>query len=211
MLKILVTGFTPFGGEQVNPAWEAVKRLPDRIDVAEIIKVEVPTVFGKAFQVAERYIRAYQPDGVICVGQAGGRTGITPEKVAINYRNARIPDNEGNQPVDCPVYPDGPAAYISTLPVREMVQRLEEAEIPAGVSYSAGTFVCNDLMYSVLHLAATKFPSMRAGFIHVPYAEEQLGHLSAGTPGMPVAEMVHGLEICVRCLAEVRSSDITSC
>lgn len=195
---VLVTGFAPFGGESVNPSWEAVRQLPDSIDGAQIMKLEVPVAFGEDGRALEKGISQYSPDIVICVGQAGGRSEITPEKVAINYRDAIMEDNEGNRPTDCSILADGPAAYFTTLPVRNMVHRLQDNGIPASVSYSAGTFVCNDLMYTLLHLTATKYQGIRAGFIHVPYSEEQLAHLPSGTPGMSLAMMERGLEECVR-------------
>lgn len=195
---VLITGFAPFGGEAVNPSWEAVRRLPDRIGDAQILKMEIPVAFGKAGIVLEKGMSQYSPDIVICVGQAGGRAEITPEKAAINYRDATIADNEGFRPADCPVLAGGPAAYFTTLPVRKMVQRMQDAGIPARVSYSAGTFVCNDLMYTLLHLTAAEDQGIRAGFIHVPYSEEQLAHLPSGTPGMSLTMMEKGLEECIR-------------
>jgi pyroglutamyl-peptidase len=158
MKKILVTGFQPFGGETMNPAWEAVRRLPDTIAGASVTKVEIPVVFGKGPEAVDKAIDEVQPDLVLCVGQAGGRAKITPEFVGINYADARIPDNDGNQPVAERIAADGPDAYFATLPVKAMVQAMAEAGIPAEVSYTAGTYVCNDVMYSLLHTLATKHP-----------------------------------------------------
>ena len=137
-MKILITGFDPFGGETVNPAYEAVKLLPDTIAGAEIIKLEVPTRFHRAGAVLEDAMQRHKPDAVICVGQAGGRAAITPEKVAINLMDGRIPDNTGYQPVDVPIREDGETAYFTSLPVKAMVQRMRDAGIPAAVSYTAG-------------------------------------------------------------------------
>lgn len=183
-MKVLITGFDPFGGAVINPAYEAVKLLPDMIKGAQIIKIEIPTVFKKDGQVIEKAITTHQPDIVLCVGQAGGRSGITIEKVAINLMEARIPDNEGQQPLNQPIDVDGPTAYFATIPVKTMVQAIKQKKIPASVSYTAGTFVCNDIMYRVLHLAATTYPAMRGGFIHVPYLPEQAIDLPEGTPTM---------------------------
>lgn len=192
---ILVTGFQPFGGESMNPAWEAVKRLPDTIGDATVTKVEIPVVFGKGPEAVEAAIKEVRPDIVLCVGQAGGRAKITPEFVGINYADARIPDNDGNQPVAEKIEPEGPAAYFATLPVKAMVQAMNEAGIPAEVSYTAGTYVCNDVMYALLHMLATRYPGVRGDFLHVPYATEQATHLASATPSMSVEAMTKGLTV----------------
>ena len=142
-MKILVTGFDPFGGETVNPAYEAVKLLPDTIAGAQIIKLQVPTRFTLSGTVLEAAVNEHRPDAVICVGQAGGRSAITPERVAINLADASIPDNAGDQPVDEPIRKDGAPAYFTSLPVKAMVQKMRAAGIPAALSYTAGSFVCN--------------------------------------------------------------------
>lgn len=169
--KLLITGFDPFGGETINPSWEAVKALPDVIGGWQLTKLEVPTVFGKAGETVLAAAAQLQPDAVLCVGQAGGRAAITPELVAINLRFGRIADNAGAAPVDEPVAADGPAAYFSTLPVRAMAQAITDAGLPGQVSYSAGAFVCNDLLYTVLHHYAGT--PVRAAFIHVPFLPQQ--------------------------------------
>jgi len=171
--KLLITGFDPFGGEKVNPSWEAVKLLPDTIGEFEITKMQIPTVFGKAADAVLAASAKLSPDVIICVGQAGGRTAVTPEVIAINLREARIADNEGNQPVNVPVITDAPAAYFSTLPVRDMVSAINAAGIPAALSYSAGTFVCNDVMYALLHRYDKT--NTQVGFIHVPFLPGQAG------------------------------------
>lgn len=173
-MKILVTGFDPFGGEKINPALESVKLLPETIDGAEVRWVEIPTVFHKSAKVLEEAMIDFQPDVVLCIGQAGGRTGLTPERVAINEDDARIPDNEGNQPIDVPIRKDGPSAYFTSLPIKAMVEAIHKAGLPASVSNSAGTFVCNHLMYQVLYLVDKKFPSVKAGFMHIPFMMEQV-------------------------------------
>ncbi|MGH2103384.1 pyroglutamyl-peptidase I, partial [Aerococcus urinaeequi] len=146
-MKILVTGFDPFGDDTINPAIEAVKRLPEEIKGAEIIKLEIPTVFNKSAEVEKRAIEEHQPDYILNIGQAGGRFALTPERVAINEDDARIPDNEGKQPIDEPIKEDGEAAYFSQLPIKAMVTYMKEANVPAEVSNTAGTFVCNHIMY----------------------------------------------------------------
>ena len=206
-MKILVTGFDPFGGEQVNPALEAVKSLPSVIHGAEICWVEIPTVFYKSAEVLEAEIDRYQPDVVLCIGQAGGRASLTPERVAINQDDARIPDNQGNQPIDTPIRLDGEAAYFSTLPIKAMVQAIKEEGLPASVSNSAGTFVCNHLMYQVLYLADKKFPNMRAGFMHIPYKTEQVVN-KPNTASMNLADIVKGIEAAIGAIVDYKDKDL---
>lgn len=201
-MKILITGFDPFGGESVNPAFEAVKLLPDTIAGAHIIKQEVPTQFLRAGTVLETTICEQLPDVVLCIGQAGGRAAITPEKVAINLMDGNIPDNAGYQPVDTPIREDGETAYFTTLPVKAMVQKMRAAGIPAALSYTAGTYVCNYLMYTLLYLIDKKYPNMRGGFIHVPYAMEQAVNKPLGTPSMDLRQIAHGLEKAVEAIVE---------
>lgn len=196
-MKVLITGFAPFGGEKINPAFEAVKLLPDRISGAELIKREIPTEYEKAPAVLEEAIRSCRPDIVLCIGQAGGRTAITPEKVAINLADARIPDNAGYQPIDLPLHEDGETAYFATVPVKAMVQAMQTRGIPAAVSYSAGTFVCNAVMYHALYLTAKCYPNIKAGFIHVPFAEEQVAGKPEGTPFMELDRISEGLACAV--------------
>lgn len=173
-MKVLVTGFDPFGGEVINPAIETVKRLPDTISGAKIIKLEIPTVCHQSLRVIDEAIARYDPDVVLSVGQAGGRPDITVERVGINVDDCRIPDNAGNQIVDEPIYADGPAAYFVTVPIKAMVQRIRERNIPASVSNTAGTFVCNHVTYGVCHLLAVKYPGKRSGFIHIPFLPQQV-------------------------------------
>ena len=172
-MKVLITGFDPFGGESVNPALEAVKLLPETISGAEVIKLEIPTVFRKSLAKIEEAMELHNPDIVISIGQAGGRFQVTPERVAINIDDARIEDNEGNQPLDITIFEDGEAAYFSNLPIKAMVQEMKENGIPAAVSNTAGTFVCNHVMYGILYMIDKKFPNARGGFIHVPYIPAQ--------------------------------------
>lgn len=173
MKKILVTGFDPFGGEVINPALEVIKQLPERISNVEIITLEVPTVFHKSAQVVEDCIKKEQPNAVLCIGQAGGRSAITLERIAINIDDARIADNEGNQPIDIIIRPDGATAYFSTLPIKAIVKAINESGVPAQVSNSAGTFVCNHLMYQVLYMSQQSVKPFTAGFMHIPYLPSQ--------------------------------------
>lgn len=173
-MKILVTGFDPFGGEATNPAWEAVRHLPDEVDGAEVVKVQIPTVFGRSADVVHAAILEHDPDVIVSVGQAGGRYSVNPERVAINIDDGRIPDNDGQQPIDVPIKDDGPPAYFSSLPIKAMATAMKEAGIPAAVSNTAGTYVCNHIMYQVLYMVAHEFPGKRAGFVHVPYLPVQV-------------------------------------
>ena len=195
--KILVTAFDPFGGESINPALVAVMQLPDEIDGATIIKRELPTVFDKSADILRQLLVEECPDAVISVGQAGGRAGITIERVAINIDDARMPDNDGITRQDSPIVPGGPAAYFSTLPIKPIVAALKEAGIPAFVSDSAGTFVCNHVMYTALHYATLKQIDMLAGFVHIPYLPQQVLD-KPNMPSMSVENIVAGLEVLVK-------------
>ncbi|MBE6866525.1 MAG: pyroglutamyl-peptidase I [Ruminococcaceae bacterium] len=172
-MKILVTGFDPFGGESVNPALELIKQLPKEIEGCEIITQEVPTVFHKSIQVIKAAIDLHHPDAVLSIGQAGGRPDMTVERVGINCDDARIPDNEGNSPVDAKIFEDGDDAYLLTLPIKAMVKEIQAAGIPASVSNTAGTFVCNHVAYGVAYLARKYYPEMKTGFMHIPYLPYQ--------------------------------------
>ena len=186
MKKLLITGFDPFGGETINPAWEAVSALPDEIGNYRLKKLQIPTVFG----IAERVIEAAaDADAVLCIGQAGGRDSVTPEFVAINLRHANICDNAGNQPQDDPVISGAPTAYFATVPVRDMVRAIEAKGIASKVSYTAGAFVCNDVLYTILH--TLKIP---CGFIHVPYLPQQA---KDGVPSMPLEKIVQALHAAI--------------
>lgn len=201
-MKVLITGFDPFGGEKVNPAYEAVKLLPDTIAGAEIIKLEIPTVFSKSGPAVEAGIQEHNPDVVINVGQAGGRSCVTIEKVAINLADARIPDNAGEQPVDEKLQEDGETAYFATIPVKAIVQNIREHGIPCHVSYTAGTYVCNCVMYNVLYMAATKYPNIRAGFIHVPFAAEQVVDKANGVASMSLEMIAKSLEYAIESVVQ---------
>ena len=206
-MKVLVTGFDPFGGEKLNPALEAIKSLPSEIQGVEVRWLEVPTVFYKSAKILEEEIRIYQPDIVLCIGQAGGRKGLTPERVAINQDDARIPDNEGNQPIDLPIRQDGAPAYFSSLPIKAMVQAIKKEGLPASVSNTAGTFVCNHLMYQVLYLVEKEFPTIKAGFMHIPYMMEQVID-KPNTPAMDLVDIVRGIEAAIRATIEYGDKDL---
>lgn len=206
-MKILVTGFDPFGGESVNPALEAVKKLPDEIAGAQIVKLEVPTVFRKSGEVLAAEIEKQRPDAVICVGQAGGRSTVTVEKVAINLAEARIEDNEGNQPTDIKIKEDGETAYFSTLPIKAMVMNMRKNGIPANISYTAGTFVCNDIMYTLLY-TLKNYPNTRGGFIHVPFIPEQVIGKPEGTASMALDLISKGLYYSIEAVVQ-NEKDIT--
>ncbi len=186
--KLLVTGFDPFGGETVNPAWEAVQRLPDTVAGWHITRLQVPTVFGTAGDTVLAAAAKLQPNAILCVGQAGGRTAVTPELVAINLRYGRIADNAGNAPQDVPVVSGGPAAYFSTLPVRDMAAAITAAGLPGQVSYSAGAFVCNDLLYTLLH--HYNGTPVRCAFLHVPFLPQQA---KDGQPSLPLQDIITAL------------------
>lgn len=198
-MKILVTGFDPFGGEAINPAWEAVSRLPKEIEGAEIVTVQIPTVFGDSAKRLFEAVEQQQPDAVVCVGQAGGRFGITPERVAINVDDARIADNKGQQPLDTVIQADGAPAYFTTLPVKAMVEAVKAAGLPASLSNTAGTFVCNHIMYQNLYYLAKHHPNTQGGFIHVPYVTEQVVD-KPGQASMALADIVKSLTVCLETL-----------
>lgn len=195
-MRVLVTGFDPFGGETINPAYEALVNLPKHIHGNEIIAIELPTVFYACEKVLLEAIETYSPDIVICVGQAGGRPAIGFEKVAINLNEARIADNRGQQLIDSPILESGPTAYFTNLPIKAMVEAVKAAGYPATVSYSAGTFVCNHIFYLLMHAIATKMPHIRGGFIHVPFIEAQVVDKPTH-PSMHLMSITNALEIAI--------------
>ena len=209
--KILITGFDPFDSDSINSSWAAVSALPDEILGWKIIKLELPTVFGKAGAVLEGAVKEHAPDAVICTGQAGGSPGIRLERVAVNIMDARIPDNEGNKPCDEPVIPGGPDGFFTGLPIRKMQNRLAANMIPAEVSYTAGAFVCNSVMYTLLHLIRRKYKKVAGGFIHIPYLPEQAqalfeaGEVPACPPSMSAEQATFALGLCIEELIEDRS------
>ncbi|MGW8376372.1 pyroglutamyl-peptidase I [Streptomyces sp. ODS28] len=171
---VLVTAFEPFGGDTVNSAWEAARLLAEFPPAGLHVRVtELSCVFGTAIEELHKAVAAAEPDLVLCLGEAGGRQDLTVERVAINVDDARIPDNAGRQPIDEPIVPGGPAAYFSSVPVKACVAAAREAGVPASVSQTAGTFVCNHVSYGLAHLIATERPHMRGGFVHVPLTPAQ--------------------------------------
>ena len=206
-MKLLLTAFEPFGGETINPAQEAVKLLPEPLGSVTIVKCDVPTVFGKSVEIVTDAIALHRPDAVLCIGQAGGRGSLTPERVAINLDDASIPDNAGNQPVDRIICSNGPSAYFSTLPVKAMVSAIRDAGLPANISYTAGTYVCNHLMYSVLYTLEKNYPGVRGGFLHVPFIPSQVKE-GTSIPSMPLGDIVKGIEAAIRAIESHETASV---
>lgn len=208
-MKILISAFEPFDGEAINPTELALEGLPSSLWGADIIKIKLPTVFGESISRAVEAIDRFKPHVVLCLGQAGGRFAITPERVAINLDDARIADNQGNQPIDEAIYKDGPGAYFSSLPVKAIVREIREGGLPSTLSNSAGTYVCNHLMYGVLHHISINKLDVRAGFIHVPYAPEQVALKKEQLPSMSHGDIVRALELALKAIVE-NEKDIKS-
>ena len=209
-MKILVTGFDPFGGEKINPALETIKRLPDAVLGARIIKREIQTVVGKSLAKIQEAGEKENPDVVLSIGQAGGRSEITVERVGINIDDCRIPDNEGNQPIDEPIVAGGPSAYFVTVPIKAIVEKIKANKIPASISNTAGTFICNHVCYGVAHLAAARTAAgkpMKSGFIHIPFLPEQVIGKPALTPSMSLETIVSGITHALEAIVE-HDSDI---
>jgi len=200
-MRILVTGFDPFGTDKINPAIEAVKLLPAEINDAEIIKLKIPTIFNKCAEVVHQAIIEYRPDYVLSIGQAGGRFAITPERVAINLDDGRIADNAGVQPTDQPIQPSGKTAYFTQLPVKAMAQAIMKAGLPSYVSTTAGTFVCNHIMYQVQYMIDKEFPELKAGFIHIPFLPNQVIHQSE-TACLSLDDDVTGITAAISAIVE---------
>ncbi|MGN1016072.1 MAG: pyroglutamyl-peptidase I [Faecousia sp.] len=191
-MTVLITGFEPFGGQSVNPSWEAVSALPDRVGSCCLEKLRLPVEYGEAARRVLERARELSPQAILCVGQAGGRDAVTPEVIGINLREASIPDNAGAAPAGTPIDPQGPDGIFSTLPVREMVSAILARGIPSRLSYSAGAYVCNDLMYTLLnHFRGT---DTRVGFLHVPYIPAQ------GSPSLPQAQLTQALTAAIEIL-----------
>ena len=193
--NVLLTGFDPFGGDTINPSWEAVSRLHgETIADRQVVAVQLPTTFGGTPRGLRAALRKHTPELVLCVGQAGGRAALSLERVAINVNDARIPDNAGAQPIDTPVVARGPAAYFTTLPIKAMHADLRAAGIPAEISQTAGTFVCNQAFYVLMHALAGS--RVRGGFLHIPYLPEQAEGL-LGVPSLDLDTVVTGLRVCI--------------
>ena len=207
MRRVLVTGFEPFGGETTNPSADAAALLPSQLDGASIITATLPVAYGQALPALEGLLAAHQPHLVLCLGQAGGRSAITPERVAINVDDAPIADNVGRQPIDVPVVEEGPAAYFSTLPIKAIVATIRAEQIPTAVSNTAGTFLCNHVFYGLMHLVATQYPGTQAGFIHIPYASAQVVDKPT-IPSLTLEQIRDGLLATIRA-SLTHSQDIT--
>jgi pyroglutamyl-peptidase len=193
---VLLTGFAPFGGETVNPSWQAVRALHGRkVAGHRIVARQLPVEFGASLKDLRTIIRETKPSLVLCVGQAGGRASMSLERVAINIDDARIPDNAGARPIDTEIVAGGPAAYFTGLPIKSMLAALHEAGIPAEVSQTAGTYVCNHVFYGLMH--ALRSRKVRGGFVHIPYSPEQAAH-HPGAPSLPVETVSLGLRIALR-------------
>lgn len=196
-MKIIVTGFDPFGGETINPSIECVKALPE-IEGVELIRLELPTVFKESAKRLNEVINDVKPDAVLSVGQAGGRPGITMERITINVDDARIPDNISQQPIDEEIQVEGEAAYFSTLPIKRIVKAIREAGISAEVSNSAGTFVCNHIMYQALFAATKADKPFKAGFMHIPFIPEQ----TTDKPSLSLEESTKALQIAIETIRD---------
>lgn len=205
-MKILITGFDPFGNDTINPSIETVKLLPDIIQQAELIKLEIPTKFHKSAELVQTTIEQVKPDYVLHIGQAGGRAEITPERVAINMDDASITDNAGSQPIDKPIQLNGEAAYFSTLPLKAMVQYMKDADVSASISNTAGTFVCNHIMYQTLHFVSNEYPQIKAGFIHIPFLPEQVTN-RPHVASMPLDEIVRGITAALNAIIDFDSKE----
>jgi pyroglutamyl-peptidase len=199
-MKALVTGFEPFGGSSVNSSLEAVRRLPARIDALEVVTAELPTSYARSLAVLQATIAWARPDIVLCVGEASERTALSVERVAVNVQDARIADNDGARPVDTPVVVGGPAAYFSTLPVKAAAAALQAAGLPAEVSMSAGTFVCNHVFYGLMHLEAAGTHRFRGGLLHVPCLPQQAAR-GDNPPSMALDDIVRGIEVVLQAAA----------
>jgi len=206
-VRALVTGFEPFGGDGVNPSLEAVRGLPPVVGDISVTVSELPTEFDRSRRLLRDAIAAVRPDIVLCVGLAGGRCELSLERVAINIDDARIPDNAGRQPIDRPIVAEGPAAYFATLPIKAAAAALRQAGLPAAVSNSAGTFVCNHVFYGLMHEAATGRHRFRGGFLHLPYLPSQAARL-AGSPSLALDAVIRGIEIILQ-VGAARADDLT--
>ncbi|WP_435604577.1 pyroglutamyl-peptidase I [Streptomyces sp. bgisy130] len=204
MTRVLLTGFAPFGGESLNPSWQAVRAAAAEPPVGiEVSAIELPCVYGASIAVLRAAIEEARPEIVVSVGQAGGRPDITVERLAVNVDDARIPDASGAEPIDEAIVPGGPAAYFSTLPIKACVAAVRAAGLPASVSNTAGTFVCNHVFYGLAHLIATELPGVRGGFVHVPYTPEQV--VDRSQPSLPSEAVTRALHEIARTAARTRT------
>jgi pyroglutamyl-peptidase len=205
-MKALVTGFEPFGGDRINPSFEALRRLPSRLGALDLVTAALPVAFESALPALRRAIATSEPHIVLCTGLAGGRAELSLERIAINIDDARIPDNDGKQPIDRPVIGGAPAAYFATLPIKAAAAALREAGLPAAISNSAGTFLCNHVFYGLMYEATTGGHPFRGGFLHMPYLPSQAAQYR-GAPSMALEQIVEGIEI-ILSVAAVQLDDL---
>ncbi|KYH13715.1 pyroglutamyl-peptidase I [Staphylococcus kloosii] len=206
-MKILIAAFDPFGGEKVNPALEAIKQLPEQIGEHLITKLEIPTVFHESKDVLAEALSQDRYEAVLTIGQAGGRFELTPERVGINIDDARIADNKGNQPIDALIQPQGAPAYFSNMPVKAMTEAIQNAGVPARLSNTAGTFVCNHILYQMGYLQATSYPELLFGFIHVPFIPAQVA-TKQNVPSMSLDIIVQGLTAAIKAISNSDDSHV---
>lgn len=206
-MRILVTGFEPFGQDEVNPSLELLKKLPSQILKADIIKLEVPVVRGKALDKIREAIKEYSPDVVLSVGQFTGRADVSIERIAINIDDYSMPDNEGNQPVDEPVIKDAPSAYFMTIPIKAILNKLIENKMPASISNSMGTYLCNHVAYGVANIIS-QYENMKSGFIHIPILPEQAVNKPTKTPSMSLETSTRAIELVIEAIVEASSGVI---
>ena len=211
MKRLLLTAFEPFGGESINPSRETARQI-EKVDFPDaLVRVaELPVDRYRAVEIALELIRASRPDVVIMLGEAGGRYRINPERVAINVDDFRIPDNAGNQPKDEPIIEGGPVGYFSTLPIRAIVDRINQAHIPAAISNSAGAHLCNRLFYSVMHAISVEGLRTRAGFIHVPYLHDQAITKHTDVPSLSRESLVESVRLAIEVSLRAESRDETT-
>lgn len=202
-MKLLITGFDAFGKDRINPSFKAVSMLPDNINDLKIFKRELPTKYKESELVLNKYINEIDPDYIIAVGQAEGRSNISLEKVAINLMNARIADNDGYQPIDESIKIGGKTAYFSNLPLSKLFSNLEDHKIPVEISYSAGAFVCNKVFYDLMYSINEKGSKFKAGFVHIPLIPAQLENREQHIPTMELSEIVKSLTIVITSLSEL--------
>ncbi|GLB47564.1 pyrrolidone-carboxylate peptidase [Philodulcilactobacillus myokoensis] len=200
-MKILVTGFNPFGNEKINPASEVAKRLPDQIGKNKIMKLQIPTEFNHSAEVVKKQILKSQPDYVLNIGLAGGRRGITPELMAINLNDSRIRDNAGYQPLNEPIQKDGQNAYFTELPIRAIVKSIRDLGFPSRISTTAGTYVCNHIMYQVQYMIDKEFHHLKAGFIHIPFLPQQVSNQTA--PSMTLDGAVQSITAAIKTIIKM--------
>ena len=205
-MKALVTGFEPFGGDGINPSSLAVDRLKKKYGSLVVHTATLPCSFARSTGVLQEAIDRAKPDIVLCVGLAGGRTELCLERVGINVQDARIRDNDGKQPIDKPVVKDGPPAYFATLPIKACVAGMRQGGLAATVSNTAGTFVCNHILYALMDIARRHPTPLRGGFLHVPYAPEQIAKVGTA-PSMAIADVTRGIEIILE-VSAARTTDI---